>query len=426
MRGHTLIVTKKGWMACLVILYLLATVLPVWADECDDAKRALAIAEEDLQLKKKLWNEATKKVNETFPKTRKALQVFNDAWGEKEKAWAIVKNAQAVMQNTWGKNRLLRKIPLTNANIAWKAAVNAVEKALEDYRAASKASEEAYKAYKVANAESEKALENYLKAAADVGAQYNVIRLAKKRVEEACAPAELKKLLEGTKTGKVRVAPGGKGGVDKGAEGDDEYRKEHGLDKKITDLEDDSEYRKLIGEDKDDSKNDPRDGDSYLEKLFDDFGMNDGSDVVKEYTGRANEANTEDIAIEEARRRGLEDDDDGGGGGLTTGGGGGVAMTNATFSAQCDVNAGVGTNTLSANGASFCTTSTLAGGTANITCAPGSTVTISATCTATTCRAFVNSFTNLTCPFAAPGFITGGFGGAGGFGTNASISCTCQ
>lgn len=109
---------------------------------------------------------------------------------------------------------------------------------------------------------------------------------------------------------------------------------------------------------------------------------------------------------------------------------GGSGSTSASFNANCDVNSGSGLNNVSANGTSFCTVSgsapVIGGGTANISCAPGSTVTISAICSATICRVFVNTITNLSCPFSAPGFLTGSFGGASGFSSFASTNCTCQ
>ena len=107
-----------------------------------------------------------------------------------------------------------------------------------------------------------------------------------------------------------------------------------------------------------------------------------------------------------------------------------VVLTNASFNALCDVNhiAG-GTHVLSANGFAFCSQTGfgVSGGTANLTCVPGSTVTISSTCTAIECRAFANTITNLSCASASDGsFFGGAYGGAGGFTGAASINCTCQ
>lgn len=105
-----------------------------------------------------------------------------------------------------------------------------------------------------------------------------------------------------------------------------------------------------------------------------------------------------------------------------------VGTTNASFNANCATIGGSTINML-VNGSPFCFSAGVPGaGAANFSCNPGSTVTISAVCTGPgTCSAFANVATNLSCPFAIPGFLGGSFGGAGGFGAGvASINCTCQ
>lgn len=443
---------KAAWIkviAWLILMLFVANVGPALADskKCREAKRALAAAEAELKVRKKIRRDAAKKVIAARNKENAAANAYRAAWKKYNFAYTGVMLARAnLIQRSFSfvdritnaqpyKDYIAAKKKFDAKMAKFKQAEAAAKAALKKWRAAQKALDEASKAYS-------KAYKAWVR-------QVDVVFAAQLLVEKVCKK-ELNKLLKGIGTGKSIVIPGGKGNTksdekeDKknleGAgsknsgsgtlpgKGDNEGRKPTGGDKGGTkDVPGDKGVRPEKENKLNDNNGDDND-DASLEELFEEFGMNDGSGVIREYTGRANEANTEDIAIEEARRRGFDDDDDGGGGGTTPGGGGSgnVAMTNATFSAQCDVNAGVGTNTLSANGTAFCSTSTLAGGTANISCVPGSTVTISAACTATTCRAFVNSFANLTCPFAAPGFITGGFGGAGGFGTNASINCTCQ
>ncbi len=105
-------------------------------------------------------------------------------------------------------------------------------------------------------------------------------------------------------------------------------------------------------------------------------------------------------------------------------------MLSASINAQCDVNSGNGTNTLNIDGTNFCNVSgpapQVAGGTHNFTCQEHTQVTITGTCSTTQCRAFLNSTTNLDCPFPDGGFFGGTFGDSGGYTGTVSENCTCD
>ncbi|NKB37315.1 MAG: hypothetical protein GKR93_09115 [Gammaproteobacteria bacterium] len=104
-------------------------------------------------------------------------------------------------------------------------------------------------------------------------------------------------------------------------------------------------------------------------------------------------------------------------------------MTDASFNAQCDVQSGAGTHDVSIDGNPFCsqTGTGVNGGTANFMCIPGDSVSVSGTCTGPgSCRAFVNTTTNLNCPFPDGGFLNGGFNGNIGYTGTASVNCSCD
>lgn len=330
-----------GWVVSLLLGLMAWTPGPVWADECEEAKKALAAAEVKLEKDLQTEQQAKSAYEQAQAAYEAAYKAFERAYAAFEAAFKAVEAAR--------KNVSIVGLVLgTAAANAYKAAEEAFNKANADFQAADQAVDAALEAEIKAGQAFDKAME-------EARQQEFRVENARRHVEEAC------------------------------------------------------------------KKKKP----SELGKLIENFMGDAGQQTIRNYTGRAQNANTEDIAIEQ----------NGGTSSPSTpapagGGGGGGATTNASFDASCDINTGSGTNTVSINGTPFCSATGAApainSGTANFTCVPGATVTISATCSATNCRVFANSVTNLSCPFTVPGFLSGGFGGSGGFSTSASISCTCQ
>ncbi len=164
----------------------------------------------------------------------------------------------------------------------------------------------------------------------------------------------------------------------------------------------------------------PKKPSAGMKVLLDSFGMG-GSDVIKEYTGRAKDANTEDIAIEEARKRGLDVDDDGDGGG---GGGGATPAASTAVTGSVNCFGSPGQATVSFAGMQVCSST---GGIASVgnaiskTCTPGSTVSFVIACPGATagpnCHMFVASLTGVTCTPNVVGIQVNGPG---------TVNCTCN
>lgn len=236
-------------IASLMFVFVINT--SAWADECDDARLAASIAEEEwvsaYYKSIPLWDEESAALNEM----REAQQALGDANREARlaylvytNAWNEAENARQQGSSNWDRFR-------ENAEWqAYQAALAEREQALADYRAARATAQQAKTAFDLAVAKVEQIGELIEISLNELEARERIWRRAQDRVKEAC----------------------------------------------------ESETPEL-------------------ERLLDEFGMNDGSGVVEEYAGRAREANTEDIAIERARQMGLDGQGPGAGGGAGMGAG---------------------------------------------------------------------------------------------------------
>ncbi len=243
-------VSGEWWVAGLIAMFLFVSVAPVWADECADAKQALAAAEGKLKAKQDALQQADAKeakakaaLKTAAAARQEALDAFSDAYFDGIKAFTAELKA-------WNNTGIGSEFFNTEAWQAYKAAEAVTNKARAVSDKAKTQLDAAQKAWESANGLWWKAVQEKIKAEKAVEAQEKLVEEAKQYVEEACKSET-----------------------------------------------------------------------PELEKLLDGFGMNDGSGVIQEYAGRAQNANTEDIAIQNAVRRGLDvDDDDGGATGGGTGG----------------------------------------------------------------------------------------------------------
>ncbi len=365
MRNFTC-VSGKWWMTSIMVVLMLVATNPVWADECSDAKRALAIAEADLKVLEKAKKQALAQSNKAKGPYLKARAAYTEAFQAREdayQAWTDSWEAAAVATEKYLWGPIGRGEPANPANLkklreskgvkAKRDAKAAYDKAQVAEKAALEATKQPKEAY-------DEALAKFNQARQAVNRQRDAVSTARQRAFDAC--------------------------------------KEEG-----------SEAGKIIGS----LMND--------EKTFDlgsgEFKVGGSSSaILKLFTGRANEANTEDIAIEEARKRGLDK------GGNTGGGATPAASTAVTGSVNCFGSPGQAT--VSFAGMQVCSST---GGIASVgnaiskTCTPGSTVSFVIACPGATagpnCHMFVTSLTGVTCTPNVVGVQVNGPG---------TVNCTCS
>lgn len=247
-------------IASLMLLFLIA--IPAWADECQDAERALAIAEADLALLHQVYRQAEDEYGDIYRAEAATRQALEEARRANRLAILEYRVAHDLWVSAYQNTTYGSELFNTEAWQVYQRALAAKDQALVNKNAA-------FTALNQANMDFNDAWDAFMQILARINEatrawldQLQVVKDARQRLEEAC----------------------------------------------------ESETEEL-------------------ENLLDKFGMNDGPDVIREYAGRANEANTEDIAIERARRLGL--DGQGAGGGVGGMGGGSPANFCTPGSAGC-------------------------------------------------------------------------------------------
>lgn len=346
MRGFAR-VSRKWWIGSLIAMFLMMPVAPVWADECADAKQALAAAEKELAVLEDAMNQAYDKYAQAksdlaTARSNEAMARFRYRSASERMQDARDRMYKAGQNSTW----IGRKLG-TPAGSHFEATVADYRLASANLDAAIRELGEAGRAHTRAIGALKTAEANWSAAFKAFYAQQKVVNDAEDWVQRACKKSE-------------------------------------------------------------------------LESLLDEFGMG-GSGVIEEYAGRARDANTEDIAIEAARLRGLDTDDDDG---FISGGSTPAGTTAISGTVNCFGNGG-STATVLVNAINVCVAvnTLVINQTFNLNLTPGQVFAITLACSAGgNCQMdLLAAFIGAVCTGLPPG---GNLNASGGSQTTAS--CTAN